>query len=112
MGGMEGVSMEQVLGWDPEYIFVWNAGAYETIISDPSWAAITAVKNGNVYLNPTLPQNWVDRSPNSLRILGCLFTAATCYPEYCTYDLDTEIRDFFQFMYNVELTDEQLRALY
>lgn len=111
-GGMEAVSMEQVLGWDPEYIFVWNAGAYETILSDPSWSDITAVKDGHVYLNPTLPQNWVDRSPNSLRILGCLFTAATCYPDYCTYDLDAEIQDFFQFMYGVELTGAQLDALH
>lgn len=112
MGGMEAVSLEQVLQWDPEYIFVWNGQAYQDIISSDSWADITAVKNGNVYLNPSLPQNWVDRSPNSLRILGCLFTAAKCYPDYCTYDLDEEVKGFFQFMYDVELTDEQLAALY
>lgn len=111
-GGMEEVSLEQVLQWNPEYIFVWNGKAYQEIMKNDSWSDITAVKNGNVYLNPSLPQNWVDRSPNSLRILGCLFTAAKCYPDYCTYDLDEEVKGFFQFMYNVELTDEQLSALY
>lgn len=110
-GGMEAVSMEQVLGWNPEVIFVWNAKAYQTILSDASWQDIDAVKNGRVYLNPSLPQNWVDRSPNSLRILGCLYTAAKCYPEQCTYDLDEELRGFFSFMYGVELTDEQPAAI-
>lgn len=111
-GGMEPVSLEQVLQWDPEYIFVWNAQAYQSIVSDDSWSDITAVQNGNVYLNPSLPQNWFDRSPNSLRVLGCLYTAATCYPDYCTYDLDEEIKGYFDFMYGVELTDGQLAALY
>ncbi len=111
-GGMEPVSLEQVLQWNPEYIFVWNAQAYQSIVSDDSWSDITAVQNGNVYLNPSLPQNWFDRSPNSLRVLGCLYTVATCYPDYCTYDLDEEIKGYFDFMYGVELTDDQLAALY
>ena len=110
-GGMEAVSLEQVMQWDPEYIFVWNSQAYQTIKTDKGWADITAVKEGRVYLNPTLPQNWVDRSPNALRILGCLYTASVCYPDSCTYDLKTEISSFFSFMYGVELTDAQLSAV-
>lgn len=111
-GGMEAVSLEQVLLWNPDYIFVWNEQAYQSILSDEAWSDITAVQNGNVYLNPSLPQNWVDRSPNSLRILGCLYTAAVCYEDYCTYDLDEEVKGFFEKMYGVELTEEQLSALY
>lgn len=110
-GGMEAVSLEQVLQWNPEYIFVWNAAAYQEITTSGNWDSITAVQNGNVYLNPSLPQNWVDRSPNALRILGCLFTAAKCYPEQCTYDLSSEVQEFFRFMYDVELTPEQLSAV-
>lgn len=110
-GGMEAVSLEQVLQWNPEYIFVWNAAAYQEITTSGNWDSITAVQNGNVYLNPSLPQNWVDRSPNALRILGCLYTAAKCYPEQCTYDLSSEVQKFFRFMYDVELTPEQLSAV-
>ncbi len=110
-GGMEAVSLEQVMQWDPEYIFVWNSQAYQTIKTDTGWADITAVKEGHVYLNPMLPQNWVDRSPNALRILGCLYTASVCYPDSCTYDLKTEISSFFSFMYGVELTDARLSAV-
>lgn len=112
MGGMEAVSLEQVLQWNPEYIFVWNPGAYQSIIHDDAWSDITAIQNGNVYLNPTLPQNWVDRSPNSLRILGCLYYAAICYADYCTYDYQEEIVNFFDYMYGVQLTEDQLSALF
>ena len=110
-GGMEAVSLEQVLQWNPEYIFVWNEAAYQEITTSGNWDSITAVQNGNVYLNPSLPQNWVDRSPNALRILGCLYTAAKCYPEQCTYDLSSEVQEFFRFMYDVDLTPEQLSAV-
>lgn len=112
MGGMEAVSLEQVLQWNPEYIFVWNPGAYQSITADDAWSDITAMQNGNVYLNPTLPQNWIDRSPNSLRILGCLYYAAICYSDYCTYDYEEEIANFFDYMYGVDLTEEQLSALF
>ena len=110
--GMEAVSLEQVLLWDPEYIFVWNKTAYENIIADDAWQDITALKEGHTYMNPALPENWFDRSPSFYRILGCLFTAARCYPDYVTYDLDDTVKEFFKFMYDVDLTDAQLEALW
>ncbi len=112
MGGMEAVSLEQVLQWNPEYIFVWNPGAYQSIIKDEAWADITAIQESQVYLNPMLPENWVDRSPNSLRILGCLYYAGICYSDYCTYNYEDEIVKFFDFMYGVELSDDQLASLF
>ena len=109
--GQETVSFEQVLQWDPEYIFVYNKSAYDLITTDPGWAEIRAVKDGHVYLNPYTPQNWFDRSPCSLRVLGCLFCASVAYPDTCTYDLRTEVYNFFEFMYGVQLTDSQLDAV-
>ena len=34
------------------------------------------------------------------------------YPEYLNYDVDDEVREFFQLFYHVELSDEQLTNLY
>ena len=110
--GKEQVSMEQVINWDPEYIFAFSQAAYDTIRSDEAWSGIQAVEDGNVYLCPSAPQNWYDRSPNPLRVLGCLYTAAMCYPDYVTYDLDTELAEFFETMYGRTLTEEQIHALY
>lgn len=110
--GMEEVSMEQVISWDPQYIFVYNDNAYDTITTDALWSDITAVQDGNVYKCPSCPQNWFDRSPNPLRVLGCLYTAARCYPDYVTYDLDEQVKDYFKTLYGRDLTDEQVAALY
>lgn len=110
--GREEVSMEQVITWDPEYIFVFSKGAYATITTDAAWADLRAVQEGKVFICPSLPQNWFDRSPNPLRVLGTLYTAAVVYPEYATYDLETEVREYFKTVYGVEITDEQYDALF
>ena len=110
--GKEQVSMEQVINWNPEYIFAFSKPAYDAIRSDAAWSGIQAVKDGNVYLCPSAPQRWYDRSPNPLRVLGCLYTAAMCYPDYVTYDLDAELAEFFETMYGRTLTEEQIYALY
>ncbi|MCD8364501.1 MAG: hypothetical protein LUC83_01565 [Clostridiales bacterium] len=59
-----------------------------------------------------MPQNWFDRSPNSLRVLGCLYCASIVYPDYVSYDLTETISEYFSYMYDVELTEEQLAAIY
>ncbi|MCD8066401.1 MAG: ABC transporter substrate-binding protein [Oscillospiraceae bacterium] len=112
MGGLEEVTLEQVVQWDPEYIFVWLVPAYQEITNSDEWSGITAVQNGNVYSIPLLPQNWFDRSPNSLRVLGCLYCAAICYADYVSYDLTETVSDYFSYMYDVELTDAQLQAIH
>ncbi|MCD8116108.1 MAG: ABC transporter substrate-binding protein [Oscillospiraceae bacterium] len=111
-GGLEEVTLEQVVQWDPEYIFVSLVPAYQEITTSDAWSGITAVQNGNVYSIPLLPQNWFDRSPNSLRVLGCLYCAAICYADYVSYGLTEVVSDYFSFMYGVELTDAQLEAIY
>lgn len=109
--GFEQVSMEQVINWNPENIFVYSSTAFETITTDDTWADIDAVKNGHVFMNPSMPQNWFDRSPNPLRVIGCLYTVSCVYPDYCDFDLETEIKDYFKTLYGVEMTDEQYDAL-
>ncbi|MCD8218256.1 MAG: ABC transporter substrate-binding protein [Clostridiales bacterium] len=112
MGGLEEVTLEQVVQWDPEYIFVWMQPAYQDITTSDEWSGITAVQNGDVYQIPLMPQNWFDRSPNSLRVLGCLYCASIVYPDYVNYDLTETVSEYFSYMYGVELTEEQLAAIY
>ncbi len=112
MGGLEEVSLEQVIQWDPDYIFVWLDVAYADITTSDAWSEITAVQNGDVYHIPLMPQNWFDRSPNSLRVLGCLYCASIVYADYVSYDLSETISEYFSYMYGVELTESQLEAIY
>ena len=113
--GMSAVSMEQVLSWNPELILVSSSTAgsknYETILSDPAWADITAVKNKKVYITPLLPFGWFDRPPNIMRVLGVVWLGKLLYPEYVTMDLNQQTREFFSLFFDMELTDEQINEL-
>lgn len=52
--GFKQVSMEQVIAWNPQVIFVQNRypGVVNEIRSNPQWQVIDAVKNHRVYLMP------------------------------------------------------------
>jgi len=113
--GMAAVSMEQVLSWNPAVVLVSSSTGgeknYQTILSEPSWSQINAVKNGKVYMTPLLPFGWFDRPPNVTRIMGVQWLASVLYPEYVKIDLNQEVKDFFALYYNLNLTDEQVKEL-
>ena len=114
------ISAEQLLAWDPDVIVTLgeaNAGmsgsaAAMAILENPDYAALKAVRNGAVYGVPNAPFSWVDRPPASNRLVGVRWLSGLLYPQYLTFDVDEEVREFFSLFYHVDLTDEQLQALY
>ena len=109
--GRTEVSIEQVIGWNPEIILCHSGFLLsDTIYDDPMWADIDAVKNGRVYTTPAVPFNWFDRPPNVMRVLGIDWFANVCYPDL-DLTLEQDVRDFFKLFYLVDLTDEQLDSL-
>lgn len=114
------ISPEQLLDWDPDVIVVngepksnMSGGtAADEIRKNPNFATLTAIKNGKVYGTPNAPFSWVDRPPGPNRIVGMRWLSGLIYPDYLDYDVDEEVREFFQLFYHVELTDEQLTQLY
>ncbi len=119
-GGRVQVSLEQILAWNPEFMVVngepkqdktGNAAA-EEIKKNPDFATIAAVKDGNVFGSPKAPFSWVDRPPGPNRIIGLRWLSAKLYPEYYTYNVDEEVKEFFKLFYHLDLTDEMLSELY
>lgn len=114
------ISAEQLLAWDPDVIIVngepkadmTGSAAAEAILTNPIFATLKAVQNGAVYGTPNAPFSWVDRPPGPNRIVGMRWLSGLIYPEYLNYDVDDEVREFFQLFYHVELSDEQLTNLY
>ncbi len=113
--GMTPVSLEQVLSWNPDVILVSTSTGgeknYQSILKDASWNNVKAVKDGKVYLTPSLPFNWFDRPPDIMRIIGIKWLANVLYPEYVNIDLNQEVKDFFKLFYNMDLNDEQVAEL-
>lgn len=114
------ISAEQLLAWDPDVIIVngepkadmTGSAAAEAILADPLFATLKAVQNGAVYGTPNAPFSWVDRPPGPNRIVGMRWLSGLIYPTYLNFDVDEEVREFFQLFYHVELSDEQLTQLY
>lgn len=119
-GGRVKVSLEQVMAWNPDVIIVngepkkglTGNGAAQTILRNPDYAQIKAVRTGKVFGTPKTPFSWIDRPPGPNRVIGMRWLAAKLYPDYFNYQIETETRIFYKLFYHIDLTDEQLKGLF
>ena len=49
--------------------------------------------------------------PSVQRYLGLIWLTAALYPEYCDYDVKTEITEYYELFYGCTLTEAQYAAL-
>jgi iron complex transport system substrate-binding protein len=109
--GMEKISLEQVMLYDPEVILAFEPVFYNTVFSDPRWQRIKAVRNKRVYLIPNQPFNWFDRPPSFMRLLGAKWLANLLYPEQYRINIVKEVQQFFKLFLDVDLTSEEAGKL-
>ena len=111
-GGMTPVSMEQVLAWNPDLILAGDSKFYNSVLSDPNWKDINAVKNKKVYLIPNQPFGWIDRPPGVNRIIGIPWLAKVFYPDLFTdIDLPALIKEFYSNFLHYDLTDDEVNTI-
>jgi len=79
------VSMEQIVAWNPDVIFIWGYAGYiaESILGSTQWRFVTAVKQRKVFKAPV----WSTWSPRVAPIV--LWMAMKAYPE-CFGDVEVE----------------------
>lgn len=65
-GGLTNVSLEQVLGWNPDVILAASPKFAASVKADPSWASVTAVKEGKVFVRPACPSAGSIHHPASI----------------------------------------------
>ena len=111
MMGMEVISFEQVVLYDPDYILVKDPATFNRLLSDPRWRNLRAAQKGRVVLIPGLPFNWFDRPPSFMRLLGVQWLAHLLHPERAPWDLPTETRRFYRLFLGVELEDAEVREV-
>jgi iron complex transport system substrate-binding protein len=114
-GGHAQVNMEQVLMWNPDYIFTstfrGKSNAYNTIISDSKWEDISAVKNKKVYAVPCDPFSWLDHPPSINRTPGIVWLCELFYglpPK----DSQRLITTFFKLFYHYDLSEAEYKKLF
>ncbi len=111
-GGMTPVSLEQVIAWNPDVILAGDSRFYESVLSDPDWKDITAVREHRIYLIPNQPFGWIDRPPGVNRIIGIPWLAKVLYPDLFTdLDLNGLITRFYSRFYHYELTPDEVTGI-
>lgn len=105
------VNMEQIALWNPDFVVFGDDGLYETLPEDPAWSQISAIANGKYVESPNSPHNWTVAPPACQRYLALLWLPSILYPDYCDYDLQEEVTEYYEMFYGVTLTDEQYAAL-
>ncbi len=102
--GFKQVSIENVLAWNPQVIFVQDRypDVVQQIINDPAWQAIDAVKQHRVYLMPEYAKAWGYPMPEALAI-GELWMAKKLYPErFADVDMQKAANDYYQRFYRMD----------
>ncbi|WP_147199476.1 ABC transporter substrate-binding protein [Pantoea sp. MBD-2R] len=102
--GYKQVSMEQILAWDPQVIFVQDR--YPQVIDEikqqPAWQAVDAVKNHRVYLMPEYAKAWGYPMPEAMA-LGELWMAKKLYPQkFNDIDMQQKADSWYQRFYRTQ----------
>jgi len=106
--GMEKVSLEQVLLYNPDVIVALVPEFTERVYQDTRWKDVKAVRDRRVYTVPRTPFSWVDRPPSIMQIMGIQWLANRLYPERYAVDMRHETREFLRLFMGVEATDADL----
>ncbi|WP_048189700.1 ABC transporter substrate-binding protein [Methanobacterium sp. SMA-27] len=107
--GSIGVSMEQILDWNPDVIIASDPSFYNNVYSNPLWQNVKAVKDKQVYLVPNSPFNWFEGPPGANTIIGIPWTAKVLYPDkFKDIDLKNLTKEYYSNFYHFNLTDDQV----
>jgi len=103
------VDAEQLMVWDPEYIFIVADADYTVadVMADPALSELSAVKSGNVYAFPSAIEAWDYPTPSS--VLGQLYMASILHSEAVSADdFMTAASAFYSDIFGIEVTAETL----
>lgn len=107
------VSMEQIMQWDPDVIFVVFGSAnalLEGKIPGQDWKDLRAVKNGKVYSTPVGIHNWGGLSAETS--LLPLFMISKYNPEYISAEKLRDItRDYYEKMFSYAIPERLLNEV-
>ncbi len=103
------VSLEQVIGWNPDVIFLGRLNDASQVTADAQWSGIKAVQDGKVFLCPQGDFYW-DFGVESPLLL--MYLAKTLYPDkFADIDMVKETKSFYAQFFDYTLTDDQANRI-
>ncbi len=109
--GMEKVTLEQVMLYNPEVILVRDERFFWSVFHDPRWQSIRAVKDKRVYFIPQMPYNWFDRPPSFMRIMGVKWLTNLLHPDIYSIDIVKETQEFYRLFLGLDLSEKEIKGI-
>jgi iron complex transport system substrate-binding protein len=108
--GFADASMEQIIAWNPEVIVICGTLPSDTILADPRWQSIRAVRNRRVHLCPEGVFLWGHGS--SEVHLFIMWLSKILHPDrFQSLQLEREIKDYYSRFYHYKLTDDDVQRI-
>lgn len=111
------ITMEQVYAWNPDVIIITNftptkpEDLYNNAIGSDDWSNVEAVKNKRVYKMPL--GSYRTYTPGIDTPMTLEWLAQAVYPElFASLDVKADVKEYYQQLYDVTLSDEQIQAMY
>lgn len=92
------VSMERIVAWNPDVVFIWGSAKYgpKDILGSSQWRHVAAIREGRVYRAP----KWSTWSPR-LAVVA-LWMAMKTYPDkFRDVNFDKTADDFYRAVYGI-----------
>ncbi|MCW8159474.1 ABC transporter substrate-binding protein [Stutzerimonas stutzeri] len=110
--GMEKVSLEQVLAYDPEFIVAQDPAFLSRLgNAGGAWRNVRAVREGRILTVPRTPLNWLDRPPSFMRALGIQWLAGQFHPQRFPFDPRRTTGEFYRLFFGVSPDESDLDSL-
>ena len=115
VSGRKEVNMEQIYSWNPQIIYLTNftpvqpEDLYQNRIVGQDWSNIDAVKNRQVFKIPLGIYRWFPPSGDAPLMLKWL--ANHNQPALFNYDMNKEIKSYYQNFYHYNLDDEDIKRI-
>ena len=111
------INMEQIYKWNPDIILITNFTSqtaddlYNNRTANYDWSPIKAVQNRTVYKMPL--GTYRSYTPSADTPVTLYWIAKKVDPElFGDIDVEKEVKSYFKYMYDIDLTDEQIKRMY
>ena len=99
------VSIETIIGWNPDLIILSTSLCTDDVLGDPAWQDINAFEHNRVYCVPRFVGDWASPVPES--VLGMMWIANGTYHDCIDFDMVQETEDFYKEFYNYDMSDDE-----
>jgi iron complex transport system substrate-binding protein len=108
--GFADASMEQIIAWNPEVIVICGTLSADSILSDPRWKSIRAIRNRKVFSCPEGVFLWGHGS--SEVHLFVMWFAKILHPDrFQSLQIEREIKNYYSRFYHYKLTDDDVQRI-